>query len=63
MACCDQHLLLLPYLHQGFSQDILAPSRTRKNFPNLLAHLFSVAHEFDAGEYVEAIEASKNMKN
>ena len=28
-----------------------------------ILHLFIVAHEFDAGEYVEAIEASKNIKN
>jgi hypothetical protein len=26
-------------------------------------HLFNVAHEFDAGEYAEAIEASKNIKS
>ena len=28
-----------------------------------ILHLFNVAHEFDAGEYAEAIEASKNIKN
>ena len=28
-----------------------------------MLHLFNVAHEFDAGEYVEAIEASKNINS
>jgi len=28
-----------------------------------ILHLFNVAHEFDAGEYAEAIEASKNIKS
>ena len=28
-----------------------------------ILHLCNVAHEFDAGEYAEAIEASKNIKS